>query len=167
MGYSLVAVLRIFLAVTSLGAEHRLQSAQASVIVVHGPCCLLAHESFPVQGSNMCPCCGTWILHPWETREALSVYFFLSFFFNIYFMYLFGCADSSLQHMESIFACHLSFSACGSSSPMRDETQPPALRARRNLATGSPGESKFQCILSCATITPHLVSEIFHHPQQS
>ena len=107
------------------------------------------HSSKQVVQSHKITNCGTCILK------------------NIYFMYLFGCADSSLQHMESIFACHLSFSACGSSSPMRDETQPPALRARRNLATGSPGESKFQCILSCATITPHLVSEIFHHPQQS
>ena len=170
MGYSLVAVLRIFLAVTSLGAEHGLQGAQASVAVIHGPCCPLAHESFPDQGSNLCPLLWRLDSSPLGHQgSAFSVFLSFFFFLNIYFMYLFGCAESSLQHTDSIFAatCHLSVAAWGSSSPTRNETQSPALRARRNLATGPPGKSQFQRILSCATITPHLVSDDFITPNRA
>ena len=36
-GYSLVVVCGLLIAVASLGAEHRLQGAQASVVVAHVP----------------------------------------------------------------------------------------------------------------------------------
>ena len=39
----------------SLVAEHELWSVRASVVVVHGLGCLMAHGIFPEQGSDPCP----------------------------------------------------------------------------------------------------------------
>ena len=51
---------------------------------------------------------------------------FLFFFFLIFmFIYLFGCTGSELQHVGSLAAWHV-----GSSSPIRDRTSAPALRAQ-------------------------------------
>ena len=126
-------MLRIFLAVTSLGAEHRLQGTQASVAVVHGPCCLLAHKSFLVQGSNLCPLLWRLDSSPLGHQgSAFSVFFF----FNIYFMYLFGCAESSLQHTESIFAamCHLSVAAMWIQFPSKGWNPVPCVERMEELS---------------------------------
>ena len=54
-GYFLVDMLRLPIAVASLVAAHRLQSARASVAVVHGFSCLVTCGIFSDQGSNPCP----------------------------------------------------------------------------------------------------------------
>ena len=53
-GYSLVQACRLFTAVASLVAEHRLQSA-CSVVVAHQLRCSEACRIFPDQGMNLCP----------------------------------------------------------------------------------------------------------------
>ena len=112
------------------------------------------------------PCSGAWILHHWGTREALSVYFFFLIF--ILCIYLAVLSLHCSTRNQSLLQCAISqLQQCGSSSPARDETQSPALSAWRNLATGPPGTSQFQCILSCAPITPHLVSDDFHPPNRA
>ena len=54
-GCSLVAVLRLLMAVTSLVVEYGLQGAQDSVIVAQGLSYPEAHVVFLDQGSNPCP----------------------------------------------------------------------------------------------------------------
>ena len=154
------------LAVTSPGAEHSLQGTQASAAVVHGPCCPLAHESFPDRESNLCPLLWHLGSSPLGHQgSAFTIYIFFLIFILCICLAVLSLHCSTRN--QSLLQCAISAAACGFSSPTRDETQPPALRARRNLAAGPPGKPQFQCILPCATITPHLVSDIFHHPQQS
>ena len=55
MGFSLVVVCGLLVAVAFLVAEHRLQSSQALVgFVVHGLSCPVACGIFPDQGLNPC-----------------------------------------------------------------------------------------------------------------
>ena len=86
-GYSLVAVHRLLIAVTSVAAEHRLWSALASVLWLLG-CSAQAQwlrsvglaapqhvGSFPARGEAHISCMGRWIPYHWTTREVLSFSF--------------------------------------------------------------------------------------------
>ena len=58
--------------VASLVTEHGLRGVQASVVVAHGPHCLLACGIFPDQESNPCPPHCRWILIHWTTRKSIK-----------------------------------------------------------------------------------------------
>ena len=72
-GLSLVVVCGLLIAVASLVADHGLQSAWASVVVVSVDA--LGHvESSQARDRTHVPCIGRQILNPWTTREVLPGY---------------------------------------------------------------------------------------------
>ena len=113
------------------------------------------------------PRTGFGILHPWGTREALSVCFFLK---NIYCMYLFGCAEPSLQHMESIFAaiCHLLVAACGISFCNVGGNPAPCVESSEVLSHWTTREVPISAYFElCNHNSTSSFPQCFHHPQQS
>ena len=78
----------------------------------------------------------------------------LSFFFK---NYLFGCAGSWLQHVESlVVACILLFLACRIQVPKKVSNPSPLHWEYEVLATGPPGKSPHLYFLSDGTES-HLV----------
>ena len=81
--YSLVAVCRLLVAVTSLAAEHGLCGPRASVVVGHGLSSCGSSQETALQHVESCwigdptcvPCIGRWIPHHWTTREVPESFF--------------------------------------------------------------------------------------------
>ena len=93
LGFSLVAVCRLFTAVASLVVEHGLHGVWASVIKAHGLIIVVAPGLYSTgsivvahglnyrtscgifldQGQTCVPCNSRWILSLWNTKEALNL----------------------------------------------------------------------------------------------
>ena len=71
-----VMALSFLVGVAFLIAEHGLEGAWASVVVVHGRTCPMAYGIFPDEELNPCPLHCRWIFNHWTTREVLDCVFF-------------------------------------------------------------------------------------------
>ena len=84
------------------------------------------------------PALGTWNLNHWTAREVPG------YFLIFVYLFIFGCARSSLQHVESwVVACRLLSCSMhvGSSSPTRDWTLAPSIGSLGVLTAWPPGKS--------------------------
>ena len=131
-GYSLAGMLGLLIAVTSLVAEHGLESLQATVVVAQGHNRSTAWRIFLDQGLNPCPLQGRQIVNHWTIREVLESISFHKIISHSLFkkFFYFPAANSFLFLKNYLFilsltpvlcfhCCTQTFSSCSEQGLLR------------------------------------------------